>query len=55
MAQLNFDRERKQFASLELIPYKQTVELGGVQLLTVQEQEAFLMRIKTYRQNLENN
>ena len=55
MAHLSFDQECKQFASLELIPYKQSVELGGVQLLTGQEKEAFLMRIETYRQNLENN
>lgn len=55
MAQFNFDPESKQVASLELIPYKQSIELGGVQLLTGQEKEGFLMRIETYRQNLENN
>ena len=55
MAQLSFDQESKQFSSLELIPYKQSVGLGGVQLLTGQEKEAFLSRIESYSQNLENN
>lgn len=55
MAQLSFDQESKQFASLELIPYKQSVELGGVQLLGAQEKEVFLMRIEIYRKNLEGN
>ena len=55
MVQLSFDQESKQFASLELIPFKQSVELGGVQLLAGQEKDTLLMRIETYRQKLENN
>lgn len=41
MAQLSFDLENRQFASLKLIPYKPTVELGSMQLLTDQEKKRF--------------
>ena len=55
MAQLEFDLERKGFMSLELIPYKQSVQLGGVQLLQGEEKNTFLHRIESYRQVLDNN
>lgn len=55
MAQLNFSAETKQFESMELIPYKQSVELGGIVLLKNQEKADFLQRIVTYRQSLEDH
>ena len=53
MARINIDLESKNFCKLELIPYKQSIELGGIQLLQGQEKEYFLKRIEIYRQNLE--
>jgi hypothetical protein len=55
MASLQFDVDIKSFKSLELIPYKQTVELGGIQLLQGDERRGFLEKIEGYKNNLENN
>jgi hypothetical protein len=55
MGQLNFSPENKQFESMELIPYKQSVALGGIVLLKDQAKTDFLERIETYRQNMENH
>jgi poly-gamma-glutamate synthesis protein (capsule biosynthesis protein) len=55
MAQLSFSSETKKFKSMELTPYKQSVELGGIQLLKNQEKNDFLAKIETYRQNMENH
>jgi hypothetical protein len=55
MASLQFDVDTKSFKSLELIPYKQTVELGGIQLLKGDEKRGFLEKIEGYKNNLENN
>lgn len=55
MASLQFDVDAKGFKSLELIPYKQSVELGGIQLLQGDEKRGFLEKIEGYKNKLENN
>lgn len=55
MARLNIDRNKRVFIDMELIPYRQSVELGGVCLYTGKEKEMFLKKIETYRNNLEKN
>lgn len=55
LASLQFDTEVKSFRSLELIPYKQSVQLGGIQLLQGDEKRAFLKNIEGYKEKLENN
>jgi len=55
MASLQFDVDAKSIKSLELIPYKQSVELGGIQLLQGNEKLGLLERIEGYKRKLENN
>lgn len=54
MTQLQFDTQTKKVQSLELIPYRQSVELGGVKLLNGQEKIDFIKKIEEYRKNLED-
>ena len=54
MAQLKFCFKSKQFKSIELIPYKQCVDFGGVSLLKDHEKAELLRRIEIYRQKLED-
>jgi len=54
MASLQFDLTTKTFKSLMLIPYKQSVELGGVQLLKADEKKQLLKKIESYKEKLEN-
>jgi hypothetical protein len=55
MANLQFDPDTKSFKSLTLIPYKQTIELGGVKLLQGDEKIDLLEKIKGYKNKLKNN
>jgi poly-gamma-glutamate synthesis protein (capsule biosynthesis protein) len=55
LANLSFDYETKKFCKLELIPYKQSVALGGIQLLEAEDRDIFLEKIENYRQKLEQN
>jgi poly-gamma-glutamate capsule biosynthesis protein CapA/YwtB (metallophosphatase superfamily) len=49
IANLKFDPDTKSFKSLTLIPYKQTIELGGVKLLQGDEKMGLLEKIKVYK------
>jgi hypothetical protein len=55
MVILKFDPCKKRFNSLELIPYKQSVALGGVEIIKGIEKKEFLNNIDSYKENLENN
>lgn len=55
MVSLQLDSTTKTFKSLELVPYKQSVELGGVQLLQDDEKQQFLNNIESYKKKLDNN
>jgi len=55
MALLHFSVENKTFKKMELIPYKQSVALGGVKILEGEEKEALLHRVNAYREKLEDN
>jgi len=55
IAQLSFDAESKEFSSIELIPYEQSVALGGVKLLEGERKQHLLNRIEAYREKLESN
>lgn len=55
MASLSIDAEKKQFNSLELIPYKQSVELEGVQLLKGNEKSSILALLGEYSKKMENS
>lgn len=54
MTKLKFDSESKMLSSIELIPYKQSVEIGGVKLLEGRKKEDFLNTIEGYRKKLES-
>lgn len=53
MVQMSFDVVSKKLNSLELIPYEQSVELGGVKLLRGQDKKNLLDRVEGYRRKLE--
>lgn len=55
IVQLHFSFENKAFEKMELIPYKQSVALGGVKLLEGEEKTALLHRVNAYREKLEDN
>lgn len=55
MARLSIDAVSKKLSALELIPYKQSVKLGGVKLLQGQEKNSFLLRVESYRERMELN
>jgi hypothetical protein len=55
MISLQFDTNMKLFKSLELIPYKQSVHLGGIEIIEGVEQEEFLQNIESYKEKLEDN
>jgi capsule synthesis protein PGA_cap len=54
MAILEIDVENKSFAKLELTPYKQSVELGGIKLLQGDEKKSFLQKIDSLKAKLDN-
>lgn len=54
MAKLIFDVESKAFASIDLIPYEQSVQLGGVRLLKGDRKEELLRKVEHYREKLGN-
>ncbi|MBE0448534.1 MAG: CapA family protein [Actinobacteria bacterium] len=54
MAKLAFDLKTKEQVSLDLIPYRQSVELGGVVLLQGKEKEILLKQIEGYRKKIED-
>lgn len=54
MASLKFDSAGGDFLNLELVPYRQSVEIGGVVLLEGSEKAAFLERVEQMRRNLED-
>lgn len=55
MVNLNFSSKSKEFESMDLIPYKQSVALGGINLLKGEEKVQLLKRVETYRRNIENH
>lgn len=55
MVQLTYDQVSKGLKSLEIIPYRQSFELGGIELLSGKEKHNVLDRVETYRKKLENN
>lgn len=55
MIELLIDFEKKQFNALQIIPYKQSVETGGVQLLRGDDKDVFLARLEGYRKKMDNN
>jgi poly-gamma-glutamate synthesis protein (capsule biosynthesis protein) len=54
MAQLTFDAQSKELIKLNLIPYRQSVELGGIELLQGEDKENLLRQIEGYREKIEN-
>ncbi len=54
MAQLTFEAKSKELIKLNLIPYRQSVELGGVELLQGEDKKDFLKKIECYREKIEN-
>lgn len=54
MALLNFDMKNKKFKSFEFIPYKQSVDQGGIKLLEGNEKKEFITRINTYNKKLKD-
>lgn len=55
MAKLEVNAVKKQVVALELVPYKQAVEYGGIKLLQGSEKEALQKRVESYREKLESN
>jgi poly-gamma-glutamate capsule biosynthesis protein CapA/YwtB (metallophosphatase superfamily) len=54
-AQITINSQDKCFESLELIPYEQSVELGGVRLFEHDEKAAVLSKLTNYRALLEDD
>lgn len=54
MVEMSFNTSTKKLKSFELIPYEQSVVLGGVQLLKSNEKAKFLDRVESYRNNMLN-
>ncbi|WP_312478919.1 CapA family protein [Stutzerimonas nitrititolerans] len=55
MARIDIDRESKNFCKLELIPYRQSIELKGIKLLADSEKAFFLESIENRRKTMEDN
>lgn len=55
LAQLNFVAGSKEFSSIDLFSYEQSVALGGVQLLEGERKQDLLNRVEFYREKLESN
>lgn len=55
MVNLTYSNESKKFKEIRIIPYKQSVEIGGLTLLKENEKEDFLKKIDLYKQHIENN
>lgn len=55
MVSLTYNPKNKYFKDINIIPYKQSVEFGGLRLLKNNEKKDFLEKINLYRQNIENN
>jgi len=55
LVNFNIDKNKHKIDSLELFPYKQSVELEGLKLLENEEKEVFLEKIEKYKQTLEND
>lgn len=54
MVNLSIDKENRSIENIELIPYIQSVELNGIQLLKDEKKVTFLKRLESYREILEN-
>lgn len=55
MAQLTINSRDKCFESMELIPYQQSVEIGGVKLLQGEEKAALISKLEKYREVLKDD
>lgn len=54
MVEMNFNKNTKRLESFQLVPYEQSVVLGGVKLLKGIKKDEFLNRIQVYRENIKN-
>lgn len=55
MVQLQFDRENKKMKSFDFIPYKQSVEQGGIKLLENDQKEEFISLINSFNNKLKDD
>lgn len=55
MVQLCFSPESKQFESMKLVPYRQSLDLLGIQLLEGKEKSELLDRVEAYREVLQDD
>ena len=53
MVKLEFNKQKKIISNTEIIPYKQSIELGGLKLLAGEEKDRLIKRIESYRMTLE--
>ncbi len=54
MVEMNFNTNTKKLENFELVPYKQSIALGGVQLMKGNEKIDFLDKIENYRKAMFN-
>ena len=52
LAQLKFSFDSKKFESMELIPYKQSIEFGEIRLLRDEEKTKLLNKLEIYKENI---
>ena len=54
MVNIEINKEKKQISNVKLLPYRQSVELGGLKLLVDEEKERFLKQIENHRETLDD-
>lgn len=54
MVNIEINKEKKQISNVKLLPYRQSVELGGSKLLVDEEKERFLKQIENHRETLDD-
>lgn len=55
MVKLEINKEKKILSNAEIIPYEQSVDIGGIKLLVGEEKDRLINRIESGRMTLEND
>ena len=55
MVKLEINKEKKIISNAEIIPYEQSVDIGGIKLLVGEEKDRLINRIESGRMTLEND
>jgi len=53
MVKLGINKQKKVISNVEIIPYQQSIDIGGLKLLVGEEKDRFINKIESYRMTLE--